>query len=177
MRMRPKFCPDCGSALTEIVFDNKTRLYCEKCAKPIYENPLPATCVVAFNKSGKVLIAKRAVEPSIGEWSLPGGFVEIDETPSEGALRELLEETGLRGNIISHLGTEGQKSNTYTNVMVAGFLVTTDGIPSANDDIADAKWFNIDSAPRLVFSSHRRIFNRAIESLSRTLLPNVSREL
>ncbi len=167
MRKRPEYCPDCGGKLELAEIGDKTRLFCPYCSKTIYENPLPATCVVATNGRGEVLITKRAVEPAIGEWSLPGGFVEIDESPQEGALRELREETGLSGEIIAHLGAEGQRSETYINVMIAGFLVRAEGEPSPGDDVSEALWVRPRSAPKLVFSSHRRIFDRAIEMLGR----------
>jgi len=115
------------------------------------------------NNDGDFLITKRAVEPGRGKWSLPGGFMEIDETPEECALRELFEETGLTADVIAHLGAEGQTSRKYINVMVAGFLVRADGEPRAGDDVSDARWFKPFEVPELVFSSHRKIFARAID--------------
>ncbi len=167
MRKRPEYCPDCGSPLEERSIGGRTRMFCARCNKTIYENPLPATCVVAFDRKGRVLLTKRAVEPGFGEWALPGGFIEIDETPQEGALRELVEETGIEGEIERQLGVEGQRSEMYINVAVAGFLVRTDGgEPIANDDVSEARWFRLGEEPELVFSSHRRFLERGKKAIA-----------
>jgi ADP-ribose pyrophosphatase YjhB (NUDIX family) len=48
-----------------------------------------------ITSEGKVILIRRAIEPGYGQWAQPGGFLEIDETAQEGAVRETLEETGL----------------------------------------------------------------------------------
>lgn len=55
------------------------------------------TAVVAWDE--KILLARRAIEPRAGHWTLPGGFMEIGETAEAGAARETLEETGVRATI------------------------------------------------------------------------------
>jgi ADP-ribose pyrophosphatase YjhB (NUDIX family) len=166
MRKRPEFCPDCGAPLEKRIAEGRTRMFCASCDKTIYENPLPATCVVAFDCDGRVLMTKRSVEPGFGKWSLPGGFVEIDETPAECALREMFEETGITGKIVGQLGVEGQRSTMYINVMVAGFLVEhCEGEVVAGDDASDARWFSIAEAPEPVFASHRIFLERAISAI------------
>ncbi|MCD6271794.1 MAG: NUDIX hydrolase, partial [Deltaproteobacteria bacterium] len=86
-------CHFCGSLLTKKFYDGRDRLFCKKCNEPIYENPLPATCVVLVDDNERLLLVKRSVEPKIGHWCLPGGFIEIGESPEKAALRELKEET------------------------------------------------------------------------------------
>ena len=117
-------CHYCGAILTRRFIEGRQRLYCPDCSRPIYENPIPATCVVVVNESDQLLLVKRSVEPKIGHWCLPGGFMEIGESPEEGALRELAEETGLTGKIASLLGICATPSAHYHSVLMIGYLVT-----------------------------------------------------
>ena len=164
MHETKKYCPFCGGVLLSRVFEGRERLVCDICGETIYENPLPATCAVTFDDAGRILLTRRAVEPEIGEWCLPGGFIEIDETPQECVLRELCEETGIIGEITRQLGVEGQASWLYVNVVIAGFLVKAiGGELHAGDDVSEAIWFKPEDAPKLAFPSHQKIFERGFE--------------
>ena len=70
----------------------RPRLFCESCRTTIYENPVPATCLVTIDARERLLLVKRSVDPKKGWWCLPGGFMELRETPEEAGLRELAEE-------------------------------------------------------------------------------------
>lgn len=71
--------------------DDHERLICDKCDFIHYENPkLIAGAVVSYQ--GQILLCKRAIEPQRGLWTLPAGFMELNETPAEGAAREAKEE-------------------------------------------------------------------------------------
>ena len=157
-----KFCPYCGGRLKPGFRDGRERLFCEECGSIIYENPLPATAAVTVVDS-KIALVKRNVQPALGEWSLPGGFVEMDESPAQCALRELEEETGLSGEIIAQLGAESQPSRMYVNVLVCGYLIRAGGNPVAGDDAAEVKLFDPEELPRLPFESHRAILKRGME--------------
>ncbi|RKZ30819.1 NUDIX hydrolase [bacterium] len=171
MTQTKKYCPFCGARIKKRNIEGRNRSVCESCGRTLYENPLPATCAVVFNELGQVLMTKRAVEPAYGEWALAGGFVEIDETPQECVLRELYEETGLRGEIIRQLGVEGEKSEMYVNLMIAGFLIKADSEePRPGDDVSYAEWFDPDKAPEPVFESHKKLFKIGIEILTVELM-------
>jgi ADP-ribose pyrophosphatase YjhB (NUDIX family) len=89
------FCSRC-SAQTDLVVppnDNRLRQVCSQCGEVHYENPKLVVGTVAFFKD-KVLLCRRAIEPRRGKWTLPAGFMELNETSQEGALRETLEEAG-----------------------------------------------------------------------------------
>ena len=71
--------------------DNRERVVCSKCKFIHYENPrIVAGCIVLFND--KVLLCHRAIEPRIGLWTVPAGYMENGETVAEAALRETWEE-------------------------------------------------------------------------------------
>ncbi|MBW1956251.1 MAG: NUDIX hydrolase [Deltaproteobacteria bacterium] len=150
-------CPFCGHRLTRRFMEGHDRLFCAACDTPIYENPIPATCLVVVDDRDRILLVKRSVEPMKGYWCLPGGFVELHETPEDGALRELYEETGLSGKITRLLGVTTNPSPQYHSVLMIGYLVRTyQGIAHAGDDASDAAYFASDGLPEIAFDSHRR---------------------
>jgi ADP-ribose pyrophosphatase YjhB (NUDIX family) len=91
-----KFCKNCGTA---VVYrqpddgDTKNRAVCPACNTVHYENPLNVVGTVPV-WGDKVLLCKRNIEPRKGKWTLPAGFMELDETTAEGAARETVEEAG-----------------------------------------------------------------------------------
>ena len=89
-----KYCNNCGEkVILEIPKgDNRERYCCPNCETIHYQNPKPTATLICVNKD-KILLVKRAFEPAKGEWSLPGGFIELGETPEDAAKRELVEET------------------------------------------------------------------------------------
>lgn len=94
----PDFCPYCGTALETIAFDGRDRRHCENCDRIVRHNPVPCAGVAVVDRRNgerRVLCVERAVPPGVGEWTLPGGHVELDEEPAAAAARELEEETGV----------------------------------------------------------------------------------
>lgn len=90
------FCSHCGSnQLTKEIpaGDNRLRIVCQNCGTIHYTNPkVVAGCLPIYD--GKILLARRAIEPRKGFWNLPAGYLENGETVMEGAMRETYEETG-----------------------------------------------------------------------------------
>ncbi|MGB1092779.1 MAG: NUDIX hydrolase, partial [Oceanobacter sp.] len=88
-----KFCSQCGSELTRQIpeGDNRERSVCTSCDTIFYENPKVISGTIPVHE-GKILLCKRAIEPRLGYWTLPGGFMENGETTEQAAIRETLEE-------------------------------------------------------------------------------------
>lgn len=157
-------CHFCGEVLTRRLIEGRERLYCQACARPIYENPIPATCMVVVNTADQVLLVKRSVDPKKGRWCLPGGFIELAEPPESGALRELAEETGLKGIIDTLLGVCTTPSAKYGSVLMVGYLITdTHGLPVAGDDASQVRWFSICDLPPIAFDSHQRFLDQYLQ--------------
>jgi ADP-ribose pyrophosphatase YjhB (NUDIX family) len=94
-----KFCSECAHpvALAIPEGDNRPRYVCAQCAAIHYENPkLVVGSLPVWESDGelKVLLCKRAIEPRLGYWTLPAGFMENNETTAEAAIRETEEEAG-----------------------------------------------------------------------------------
>ena len=91
-----KHCKNCGTAVIYRLPDDgdtKNRAVCPTCQTVHYENPLNVVGTIP-TWGDKVLLCKRNIEPRWGKWTLPAGFMELNETVSEGAARETLEEAG-----------------------------------------------------------------------------------
>ena len=91
-----KHCKNCGTAVVYRIPDDgdtKERAVCTACLTIHYENPLNVVGTVPY-WGDKVLLCKRNIEPRWGKWTLPAGFMELNETVAEGAARETLEEAG-----------------------------------------------------------------------------------
>jgi thiamine-phosphate diphosphorylase len=158
------FCHGCGGRLTEKYVEDRERLFCPACGEPVYENPVPSTAAVVIDEKGQLLLVKRKVEPKIGQWCLPGGFLELDETPEDGCLRELEEETGLSGEIDRWVGNISSKNALYKTVVVMGYTVKNmSGRLQARDDCLDARFFSLETMPPIAFASHRTIVENALK--------------
>ncbi len=125
---------------------------------------MPATCIVVVNDDEKLLLVKRSVEPKVGHWCLPGGFVELGEYPDESALRELKEETGLSGRVEKLLGVSTNPSIQYDTILMIAYLVRCfSGTPVAGDDASDVRWFGMDKLPEIAFDSHQRFIRKYLK--------------
>lgn len=158
-----KFCPICRADLSLKVVEDRKRAVCSVCGWINYENPLPCAAALVRNQDGAILLVKRGVEPAKGEWALPSGFIEIDETPEKACLRELKEETGLEGRIICLVGVYSQESARYKNVIIAGYEVEAKGIPYPGSDSESVQFFSPDGLPQIAFPSHLEMIKDGIE--------------
>ncbi|SNS36030.1 ADP-ribose pyrophosphatase YjhB, NUDIX family [Noviherbaspirillum humi] len=96
-----KFCSECAHPvlLTVPPDDNRPRFVCANCGTIHYQNPkMVIGSIPVWEEGGelRILLCKRAIEPRLGYWTLPAGFMENGETTSDAAIRETLEEAGAR---------------------------------------------------------------------------------
>jgi ADP-ribose pyrophosphatase YjhB (NUDIX family) len=91
------FCTRCGSSLRfgSIPGEDRHRLSCEACGHIAYVNPRLVVTTFPVTDAGEIVLIRRGIEPGLGEWAQPGGFLEVDETVHQAAIRETWEETGL----------------------------------------------------------------------------------
>src|SRR5438093_11480397 len=94
-----RFCPRCAGTLEPA----DGHLACRACGFQAWANSVPGAQAV-IEEGGRVLLGRRAFQPSAGLWDLPGGFLEEGEHPLDGLRRELREETGLETEPVEFLG-------------------------------------------------------------------------
>jgi 8-oxo-dGTP diphosphatase len=105
--------------------------------------------------AGRVALVKRGQAPLIGEWSIPGGMLELGETLRQGAEREALEETGLVVRATELLGVfdrvvlDDEKRCQYHYVLIDFLCERVSGDLHAAGDAADARWFSPEEATKL----------------------------
>ncbi len=143
-----KFCPHCGSNLSTIRVEATVRPQCPRCKKIIYYDPKLAAATVV-EKDGLFLMIKRAIQPQLGLWGFPGGYVDRGEVVEAAAAREVLEETGLVVEITRSLGIFSEQRNPVILVAFAG--VEVGGELNVGDEVSDIGFFSPDEFPPLAF--------------------------
>lgn len=116
--------------------------------------PHPRLTVDAVTVSeGRVLLVRRGRPPFEGRWALPGGFVTRGERLEEAVLRELEEETGVRGRVLGVVGAYSRPDRDPRGhtVSVVYAVEPTRGRPRGGDDAAEARWHSLETVPELAF--------------------------
>ena len=170
--MSPRYCPHCTHPLEEGVAFGRQRLVCPACGFVHLRDPKVGISVV-IEQEGRLLLVQRAIEPGQGQWCLPAGFVEWDESPETAAARECLEETGLVvGSLdllqVTHYTDDfrGPGINLTFRAQVVG------GSLHPADDAAALGFFapaELPPATAVAFASHRRVLEQWRAAHTRTL--------
>jgi len=117
------------------------------------------------DESRQILLVKRDRAPRKGLWCLPTGFAEAGESIQDAALRELHEETGIKGKITRLLDVDSYKSRFYGDLLFLTFVAEkTGGKVRAGDDSAQARFYPIDEIPPLAFRPNDRALSAYIKS-------------
>ncbi len=134
-----------------------------------YKYPRPAVtadCVVITReKEPQILLIERGDEPFKGCWAFPGGFLNMDETTEQCAIRELNEETGLLIKDVTQIGAYSKVDrDPRGRTITVAYLSVIDKAEKVNgsDDAAQAKWFSLSTLPQLAFD-HADILKDALE--------------
>jgi 8-oxo-dGTP diphosphatase len=164
MKKQRKFCIYCGGPIIKKTEDQVLRDCCSNCHCFFYDNPLPVVSTIV-DDSRQILLVKRDRAPFKGHWCLPTGFAESGENIEDAALRELQEETGLKGRITRLLDVDSYKSRFYGDLLFLTFVVEKSGGKlSAGDDSVQARFWPINEIPPLAFRSNRRALAAYIKS-------------
>ena len=133
-----------------------------------YKYPRPAVTadyiVITREAEPKVLLIQRGNPPFKGAWAFPGGFIDMDETTEQCAIRELEEETGLRLSDVHQIGAYSKvdRDPRGRTITVAYLAVIDEPIDvTGQDDAAKAEWWSLSDLPHLAFD-HYDIIQDAI---------------
>ncbi len=155
-----RVCPRCAAGLRfgPVQGEDADRLHCPACGLVLYENPAPTVSAIV-ERDGRVLLTRRGIEPRLGMWDTPGGFIEAGEEPPDALRRELLEETGLEIEVGDFLGIYpdryGDGAPTLNVFYAARVVGDGDGRP--RDDVTEIGWFEPDALPaELAFPNGER---------------------
>src|SRR6266851_3109766 len=136
-----RFCGLCGGAMRmrTVLPDHKSFKVCSRCGFIDFPGPkLVAGCLII--DAGRVLLLRRGIEPQLGKWTFPGGYVDLGETPSQAALRETVEEVGMRVTLGRLLGLFSDPAQPIAAVAV--YLAKPgDEPPGLSDEATEVRYF------------------------------------
>ena len=142
------FCPKCGHSLTKI---SPRNTQCKNCGLDYYVNPRPCNAIIIVDDRKRILLVKRAIDPSKGLWDLPGGFIDIHETAEQSVVREAKEELGVEVGDVQYLFS-GYDRYEYKglNYHTLGFVFTAhivSGEMKPLDDVGEIHFFSEGEIP------------------------------
>jgi len=133
------YCPACGAPLGRVRVDGRDRPWCEACGYVGFHTALVWAGAIVTDSRGRVLLQQLRIGRRAGNWALPGGLLEADETVEEAARREIEEETGLQVRLTGLLGVFSRPGDAsvgvvYTAEVVGGKLRAEAGCRFAGPD-------------------------------------------
>ena len=161
-----KFCPKCkGDFKFKKEHNQNPRFICQKCGFVFYINPAPTVSAIIL-KDNKILFTKRAIEPLKGEWDLPGGFLELDETAEAGLKREMKEELSVDIKIGDYIGSFVDRyAGMEWTINCYYFAKIIKGRPKPADDVAGIDWFDLKKTPKLAFEHGEAVIKKVRQIL------------
>ena len=143
-----RFCQRCGAGLATKTFEGVTRPYCPRCGHIVFLDPKLAAVVLASSQDRLVLV-RRAIEPAMGRWSFPSGYVDRGEVVEHAARREVKEETDLE---VALDGLVGLYSGGDSPVVLAVYAArVVGGKPRPGPEVHEVGLFSPDELPDLPF--------------------------
>ena len=123
-----RYCPLCGSVLTAklIKAGEPERLVCGKCDHVVYLDPKVAVGTIIRMEDDRIILVRRAIEPGVGKWVFPGGYVDRGEEMTAAATREALEETNLNVRLVGLINIYSYTGRTPVIIVYACLLYTSD---------------------------------------------------
>ena len=163
-----QFCPQCGGALEPRTLKggDPPRLVCQTCQFVFFLDPKVATGTIFFLDGGIVLV-RRAIQPRIGKWVFPGGYVDRGESLEAAAIRETKEEAGLEVRLTRLVGAYSYPGSTVIVIVYAAEV--TGGFLHADEESSDIRAFPPPEIPwdELAFPSTSQALRDFLSQASR----------
>jgi ADP-ribose pyrophosphatase YjhB (NUDIX family) len=155
-----RFCPRCAQPLVARDVEGRDLPACPDCEYIAFRDP-KVVAVALLLEDGGIWLIRRAIEPCVGEWALPGGYVDWDEHPSAAAVRECREEIGCDVEVERLVGVQHAAFADGGVVVIgyAGRIVA--GTPGAGSEVLEVGHFALPDVPPLAFETHRALLAHA----------------
>ena len=155
-----KYCPKCRTELVDREAYGRVRRVCPACRFVQFLDPKVGSAVLAITSDNRVVLVKRKMDPGRGEWCLPGGFMEIGETPQAAASRECQEESGFSVEITGLLDVTYYEDYRGSGVLILYKGAVNGGAAQFSDEVEDVGLFGPDELPEnIAFESNLKILN------------------
>ncbi len=142
-----RFCSRCGTKLDfgAVAGEERQRHACPNCGFVFYVNPRLVVSTLPINERGEIVLIKRGIEPGYGMWAQPGGFLEIDETVLDGAIRETREETGYEVEVTGIVGLYSRIAAAIVTAIYEARIVG--GTATTSHETLEVRAFAPDAIP------------------------------
>ena len=137
---------------------------CQACSWIAFRDPKVVAVTVIDDGAGAIWLIRRGIAPCIGEWALPGGYVDFDEHPREAAARECHEEIGCEVEIDRLLAVEHAAFRSGGVVVVAYVGRIVGGSPAPGPEALEVAAHAEGALPPLAFSTHELILRNYAQS-------------
>ena len=157
LRQGFRYCPRCRAELIDREVYGRVRRVCpdDACRFVQFIDPKVGAAVLALTGDNQVLLVRRAVDPAQGSWCLPGGFIEIGETPQQAASRECKEESGFDVEINRLIDVFYYEDYRGSGILVLYQGKITGGSAQSGDDVQEVGIFGPDDLPdNIAFDSN-----------------------
>ena len=159
-----RYCQRCGHDLARKTIEGKKRAYCGQCGLIVFLDPKVAAAVLV-KITGSLVLVRRGIEPAMGRWSFPSGYVDRGESVEDAAVREVKEETGLDVRLT---GLVGLYSRAESPVVLAVYSAEVQGGKMrAGHDAEEVGLFDPADLPYLPFDHDVQILKDWLSGRSR----------
>ncbi len=148
MQEKTNFCQRCGGALAQKEIEGRAHHYCPACGFVVFVDPKVAAAVLV-EVDGRLVLVRRGIEPAMGRWAFPSGYVDRGEALEEAAAREVREETGLEVRVTRLVGVYSRPGDAVILAVYAAERVG--GSLLAGADASEVGLFAADELPPLPF--------------------------
>jgi 8-oxo-dGTP diphosphatase len=140
------YCPRCAHPLTDQMRYGQMRRCCDSCGFVYFRDPVVAVVVLAI-RDGQALMVKRDVEPEMGKWAFPAGYIDYGEDPRRAGVREVHEETGMDVTITRLIDVLGPDTSAGAKASIVILLegAIAGGVLQPQDDASDAAFLSLDN--------------------------------
>ena len=151
---KDRFCSYCASPLEMKDIEASLRQWCPNCKRILYYDPKVVATVVV-EQDEKILFVRRALQPGLGLWALPGGYVDRGEIVEQGAAREVMEETGLFVQIKELIGLFSEEGHPV--ILAAYSCCLESGEPIPGPEVSELGFYALNDLPVLAFPRDTRV--------------------